>query len=81
MRIWLLQLATALIAAGVAAGVGLTSAAAYPETRLMRAAVLFVLAATLVCAGSDRLVSRRASLGRRATSPMVSPQSTDQLEV
>ena len=81
LRIWLLQLATALIAAGVAAGAGLTSAAAYPETRLMRAAVLFVLAATLVCAGSDRLVSRHASLGRRATSPMVSPQSTDQLGV
>jgi hypothetical protein len=60
-RIWLIQLAAALLAGAVAAGAGLASAAAYPETRLLRAAALFVLAATLVCAGSDRVTSRRAS--------------------
>jgi hypothetical protein len=61
-RTWLVQLAAVLLTGAVAAGAGLASAAAYPETRLLRAAALFVLVATLACAGSDRLVSRRAQV-------------------
>jgi hypothetical protein len=60
-NVWLVQLAAALLAGALAATAGLAFATAYPETRLLRAAVLFVLAATLVCAGSDRLVSRRSA--------------------
>lgn len=63
-RAWLGQLAAALLAGAVAAGAGLATPAAYPETRLLRAAVGFIVVATLVCAGSDRLVRRR-----RAGSP------------
>lgn len=59
-RAWLLQLAAALLAGAVAGGAGLALPAAYLETRILRGAVLAVLAATLVCAGSDRLVRRRA---------------------
>jgi hypothetical protein len=57
-RTWLIQLAAALLTGAVVAGAGLASPAAYPETRLLRAAALFVLAATLVCVWSDRMVSR-----------------------
>jgi hypothetical protein len=64
-RTWLIQLAAALLAGVAAAGAGLASAAAYPEARLLRAAVLFVLAATLVCAVSDRVVRDRAGVRMR----------------
>ena len=57
-RIWLGQLIVAGTA-GTAAGIaGLATAAAYPETRLLRGAALFMLAATVVCAGSDRWIRR-----------------------
>jgi hypothetical protein len=59
-RTWLGQLAAALLAGAVAAGAGLATPAAYPESRLLRAAVGFVVVATLVCAGSDRLVRGRS---------------------
>ncbi|GIH18819.1 hypothetical protein [Rugosimonospora africana] len=58
-RTWLMQLVAALLSGAVAAGAGLASPAAYAETRLLRAAVGFVVVATLVCAGSDRLIGRR----------------------
>jgi hypothetical protein len=68
VRVWLRQLAGALVAGVLSAAAGLGSAAAYPETRLLRAAVLFALAATLVGAGSDRAVvsrSDRSDIPRR----------------
>ncbi len=57
-RIWLGQLIVAGSAGSAAAIAGLAAAAAYPETRLLRAAALFTLTATVVCAGSDRWVRR-----------------------
>ncbi len=58
-RTWLSQLVAALLAGAVAAAAGLATPAAYPESRLLRAAVGFVVVAALVCAGSDRLLRRR----------------------
>jgi hypothetical protein len=58
-RAWLLQLSAAGLTGLAAAAAGLASPATYPEARLLRAAVLFAAAATLVCAGSDRLLQRR----------------------
>ncbi len=66
-RSWLIQLAAALVAGAVAGGAGLATAAHYPESRLLRAAALFALAATLVCAGSDWLVSRHTTKTPRTT--------------
>jgi hypothetical protein len=53
---WLVQVATAGLAGLAAAAAGLGYPAAYPEARLLRAAVLFAVAATAVCAASDRLL-------------------------
>jgi hypothetical protein len=48
------------VAAAVAGAAGLASASTYPEAQMLRGAILFVLTATLVCAGSDWMVGRRA---------------------
>jgi hypothetical protein len=52
---WLLGLVVAVLAAAAAAGTGLRVPADHQELRLLWAAALFVLAATLVCAAWDRL--------------------------
>ncbi|MBN1171996.1 MAG: hypothetical protein JXA67_07460 [Micromonosporaceae bacterium] len=53
-RAWLGQLAVAGFLGLASAGIGLASPAAYPETRLLRAAALFTVTTTAVCAWWDR---------------------------
>jgi hypothetical protein len=57
--IWLGQLAGALLAGSLAALAGLAIPSGYPETRVLAAAVLFVLGATATCAATDRLTQGR----------------------
>ncbi|KHD74855.1 hypothetical protein MB27_26365 [Actinoplanes utahensis] len=53
-RRWLLGLVAAGLSATAAAAVGLAVPAVHPEMRLLSAAALFVLTATVVCAAWDR---------------------------
>jgi hypothetical protein len=55
---WLAGLALAAVAAVTAAAAGLAVSARHPEMRLLAAAALFVLTATLVCAAWDRRTVR-----------------------
>ncbi|NMO54552.1 hypothetical protein HH310_25635 [Actinoplanes sp. TBRC 11911] len=67
-RRWLLGLALAAVVATLAAGAALAAPARHTENRLLWAASLFVLAATLVCAAWDRQAGARtaANAGTRA---------------
>lgn len=51
---WLGQLAIAGLLGSAVAALGLVSSAAYPETRLLRAAALFTVTTTTACAWWDR---------------------------
>jgi hypothetical protein len=66
-RRWLLGLAVAAVVATAAAGAALAVPARHTETRLLWAASLFVLAATLVCAAWDR--GRAPTIARYAAMP------------